>query len=72
VPLNPRTIKEHVEDGYRIAYHCKRCGSGWVDLDRLIREGYGDRLVVGAKFRCQKCGKIAETRLHPPAPTIRG
>lgn len=72
MPLKISTLRDAHEDGYRIAYDCKQCGSGWIDLERLIREGYGEKPVVGSKFRCSQCGKVAETRLHPPAPTIRG
>jgi hypothetical protein len=67
--LRIRTVRDCIQNGYRIHGECRPCGRfEWLDLDALVREGYGDRSIIGAEFRCRRCRRPAQTRLHAPAP----
>jgi hypothetical protein len=71
MPLTIRTLKDAHEEGYRIHADCKCGRNEWVDLQELINRGFGDYTITDRKFRCS-CGRVADTRLHAPAPKIRG
>jgi poly-D-alanine transfer protein DltD len=66
MPLTIRTIRDAHEEGYRINGTCKCGWSGWIDLAKLIEEGLGDE-PISKDFR-HSCGRVADVRLHPPAP----
>lgn len=68
MPLKIRTIRDAAEEGYWFDVECKPCGrSQKVYPAELVAAGYGDK-PFDADFHCSVCGKMADVRLHAPAP----
>jgi hypothetical protein len=63
------TVRQHLDHGFRIGVTC-RCGrSEWLDLERLVREGFGDVSAsqLDQRLRCRACGRKGLTvRRHGP------
>ena len=65
------TIEELHSQDYGLALYCLSCGRwGEANLDWLIQNGKGKKLVIEAKFRCQNCGEIVEKQVRPPVPSL--
>lgn len=68
MPLTIRTIRDAAEEGYWLSVECAKCKrSDRIEPRDLIAQGHGDK-KISADFRCSRCGKVAEARLHAPAP----
>jgi len=72
-PLRYTTARAMLAGGYTLAAYCRRCDR-WadVDLNRMVREGRGDKCLVGPTLRCRVCGHVGEGQLRPPAPGLCG
>jgi hypothetical protein len=66
MPLKISTIRDAAEEGYRFAGNCKCGWSGWIEPADLVAQGHGHK-KISSDFRCLRCRKIADVRLHPPA-----
>ncbi len=65
------TIEELHSHNHTLALYCLSCNRwGEANLDRLIQNGKGDKLVNEARFRCQDCGEIVEKQVRPPVPSL--
>jgi hypothetical protein len=65
------TPRHLYENSHRLAVHCPDCGV-WRDLalSDFADLGAADRLLVGLRFRCQRCGGRGEPQVRAPAPVI--
>ena len=67
------TFGELHSQSHSLGLYCPGCDRwGDADLARLIENGYGDRAVVDARFRCRDCGGVVEKQIRPPAPRTSG
>lgn len=62
-----------LEANHGLVAYCPTCRR-WADLDlaRLVREGHGERRLVGFKPRCRACGELGKIQVRPPQPTWGG
>src|SRR6185437_8680955 len=64
------TVRQHLENGFRVHASC-RCGrEDWLDLARLVELGYGDvrAAQLGKGLGCRACGKKGlALQCHGPA-----
>lgn len=68
MPLRISTIADAAEEGYWLDVECKKCKrSERIEPKELVQAGYGSKSIT-SEFRCTRCGKRAESRLHAPAP----
>jgi len=50
---------------HTLALYCVSCDRwGEANLDWLIQNGKGSKLVTDARFRCRKCGEIVEKQVR--------
>lgn len=66
-PVRLSTLSDLSRHGYQIACYCPRCRR-WAELDlpRLARQGFAERLVTEFRPRCRTCGTPGEKQLRPP------
>lgn len=64
-PISIRTYKHLKENNLHLALYCLPCGR-WhrVDLEAIIEDNKGDDIYVGQRFKCSKCGEIAEKQIQ--------
>jgi hypothetical protein len=68
VPLKISTMADAAEEGYWFDVECAPCKrSVRVYPQELVAAGYGHK-PWNADFECSVCGRVADVRLHPPAP----
>lgn len=63
------TVRQHLENRFRLYASCPCGRSDWLDLDRLVELGYGDvrAAQLGKRLRCRACGhKGLELQCHGP------
>ncbi len=65
------TIEELHSQEYGLALYCLSCDR-WdkANLDWLVQNGKGNKLVTEARFRCRNCGEIVEKQVRPPVPSL--
>ena len=69
--INLNTIQQLQEQRHTLALYCLFCNRwGVADLDWLIQNGKGDKLVTEARFKCKDCGEIVEKQVRPPVPSL--
>ncbi len=69
--ISMRTIGNLREQNHTLALYCLSCSRwGKANLDRLIQNGKGDKLVTEARFKCKDCGEIVEKQVRPPVPSL--
>lgn len=67
------TVKALQNQNYTLALYCIPCDRcGEANLDWLIQNGKGDKLVAESRFRYQNCGEIVEEHIRPPVPPLGG
>ena len=67
------TIEKLRRQNHILALYCPSCNRwGKANLDWLIGNGKGNKLVTEARFRCKDCGEIVEKQVRPPVPTLGG
>jgi len=65
------TIEEFHSQNHTLALYCPSCNRwGKANLDWLIQNSQGDKLVTEARFRCKDCGEIVEKQVRPPVPSL--
>lgn len=64
------TFRALLEHEHELACWCPGCRR-WAttDLAMLVREGLGDRSIMGCKARCRKCGMEGQWQVRPPVPS---
>ena len=72
-PISIETFNDLVENNFTIAVYCLPCDR-WhdVDIPKLIEQDYGSKTYVGAKFKCKKCGEVADMQVRPGATWPKG
>lgn len=65
------TLDALLDQRHTLGLYCMACDR-WsdADLETLVAQGLGDRLVTDARFRCRACGGLAEKQVRPPVPGI--
>ncbi len=65
------TIGELHSHNHTLALYCISCDRwGEANLDWMIQNGQGDKLVTEARFRCRDGGEIVEKQVRPPVPSL--
>jgi len=68
IPTSVTTFQDCIEQGYTIRAFCYPCQrSAMIDLQKLVRAGFGDRTYIGRTWRCTKCRAVGHIIVWPPA-----
>jgi len=67
-PICLVTFQDCIDQGYAIRAFCHPCQrSAVIDLQELVRAGFGGRSYIGRKWRCTRCGAAGHIIVWPPA-----
>jgi hypothetical protein len=66
-PIHLHTIADLLARDHTLQLYCLRCDR-WrqAPLEHLAAHGLADRPITALRFRCIRCGTLAERQLRPP------
>jgi len=66
-PIHLHTVADLLARDHTLQLYCLRCDR-WCQapLEHLAAQGLADRPITALRFRCSRCGTLAERQLRPP------
>ena len=72
-PTRLITFRDFLENRQGLDCYCPGCRrSAWTDVQRLARNGLGDRPVKRCRPRCRKCGRVGIRSFTGPVLSLPG
>ena len=66
-PIHLHTVADLLARDHTLQLYCLCCDR-WraAPLEHLATQGLADRSITALRFRCARCGRLAERQLRPP------
>ena len=66
-PIHLHTVADLLARNHTLQLYCLRCDR-WraAPLEQLAHQGLAHRPITALRFRCARCGTLAERQLRPP------